>query len=170
MYVFSAVFAVLGWHSVRGMASKLSKYLTIAVVLISFSYGYFMIAKENLGAIRSVLSSRYAMLRHESIPYCASFEYLNNHDSVRKVLILDRSVPALYSDKSYVKPVGQWGESTLPGGPDSSEALRRAFAHQLDVSHVLDVRSELSGFEIRPGTTGLTLVFEALNQRIYRVD
>ena len=114
VYVFSAVFAVLGWHSVRGMASKLSKYLTIAVVLISFSYGYFMIAKENLGAIRSVFSSRYAMLRHESMPYCASFEYLNNHDSVRKVLVLDQSVPALYSDKSYVKPVGQWGERTLP--------------------------------------------------------
>ena len=110
------------------------------------------------------------MLRHESIPYGASFEYLNNHDSVRKVLILDQSVPALYSDKSYVKPVGQWGERTLPGGPDSSETLGRALAHQLKVTDVLDVRSELSGFQIRPGTTGLTLVFEAENQRIYRVD
>ena len=170
VYVFGAVFAVLGWHSVRGMASKLSKYLTVAVLLISFSYGYFMIAKENLGAVRSVFLPRYAMLRHESIPYDASFEYLNNHDSVRKVLILDQSVPALYSDKSYLKPVGQWGERTLPGGPDSSETLRRALAHQLNVTDVLDVRSELSGFQIRPGTTGLTLVFEAENQRIYRVD
>jgi hypothetical protein len=161
---------VLGWHSVREMASKLSKYFTVAVLLISFSYGYFMIAKENLGAVRSVFLPRYAMLRHKSIPYVASFEYLNNHDSVREVLILDQSVPALYSDKSYLKPVGQWGERTLPGCPDSSEALRRALVHQLNVTDVLDVRSELSGFQIHPSTMGLTLVFEAENQKIYRVD
>jgi hypothetical protein len=79
-------------------------------------------------------------------------------------------VPSFYSDKDYVKLEGDWGERTLAGGVDSSQALTRVLAHQLDVSHVLDVRSQLADFRIPPGTPGLTLVFEAKDQRIYRVD
>jgi hypothetical protein len=171
VYVLAAVFAVLGWRAVVASQRRVSRYLVATVVVLSCSYGLFMILRTDMGSARAVFSPRYAMLRRQtSIPYLASFEYLNGENSVRKVLILDKSVPPFYSDKDYAKPVGQWGEHTLPGAPDSQQALRRALAHQLDVSDVLDVNSPVSTFQIAPRTPGLTLVFEAENQRVYRVD
>jgi len=171
VYVISAVFSVLGWRTALSNGRKLSKYLAATVVFLSCSYGLFMIARANVDNVRAVLSPKYADLRHETlIPYLGSFEYLNHQNSVRNVLILDRSVPPYYLDKDYAKPVGQWGERTLPGGPDSAQAVAEAVTHQLDASHILDVNSEVSGFQIEPGMPGLTLVFEAENQRVYRVD
>jgi hypothetical protein len=81
-----------------------------------------------------------------------------------------RSVPSFYFDRDYVKPEGNWSERTLPGALDSSQALAQALAHQLNVSHVLDVHSEFSNFQVPPGTSGLKLIFESKNQRIYHID
>jgi hypothetical protein len=171
VYVLSAIFAVLGWRAIAANGSRVAKYLAAVVVFLSCAYGLFMILQMDQQDARSVFSEQFAAARREaSIPYLASFEHLNHDDSVRRVLILDSSVPSFYSDKDYVKPEGDWGERTLAGGVDSSQALTRVLAHQLDVSHVLDVRSQLADFRIPPGTPGLTLVFEAKDQRIYRVD
>jgi len=170
VYVLTAIFAMLGWRAVAN-GTRLSKYLLAAVVFLSCSYGLFMIFKMDQQDARAVFSPRFAAIKREtSIPYLPSFEYLNRDDAVRRVLILDSSVPSFYSDKDYVKPEGNWGERTLPGAPDSSQALAQVLAHQLKVSHVLDVHSEYSNFRIAPRTPGLTLVLEANNQRIYRVD
>lgn len=170
-YVLTAIFAVLGWRTVVANGTRLSKYLLAAVVFLSCSYGLFMILIMDQQDARAVFSPSFAAVRREaSVPYLASFDYLNRDDSVRRVLILDSSVPSFYSDKDYVKPEGNWGERTLPGASDSSQALAQALAHQLKVSHVLDVHSEFSNFQISPGTPGLALVFETKNQRIYRVN
>jgi dolichyl-phosphate-mannose-protein mannosyltransferase len=170
VYVLGAIFSVLGWHRVLACRRKLSKYLAGSVVFVSCAYGLFMIGRANIGDVKAVFSESYAAFKHRtSIPYLPSFEYFNYQQSVRRVLILDRSVMPYYSDKDYVKPIGQWGERTLPGEPSSLQALELAREHQLNVSHVMDVNSELSSFQVNPNLPGLVLVFEAENQRIYRV-
>lgn len=170
VYVLGAVFSVIGWHRVLASRRKLSKYLAGAVVFISCAYGMFMIGRANIDDAKAVFSSSYAESRHQtSIPYALSFEYLNCQLSVRRVLILDRSVMPYYSEKDYVKPIGQWGEQPLLGGPSSLQAVELAREHQLNVSHVMDVNSEASSFQVNPDLPGLVLVFEAKNQRIYRV-
>ncbi len=77
-------------------------------------------------------------------PFLEGFEYLNHQPDVSKVLILDRSVASYFLDKDYVKPIGQWGERTLPGGPSSLEVLKHA--QEMNISHVLDVNSEIAPF------------------------
>jgi hypothetical protein len=171
VYVISTVFAVLGWREVVASQRRFSKYLVVLVVLLSCSYGIFMIVKARIDDARTVLSPRFAAVKREtSIPYLASFNYLNRESSVQRVLILDNSVPPLYLDKDYLKPIGQWGERTLPGAPDSHQALAQALAHQLGVSHVLDVHSVYSAFQIKPGSPELLLVFETPDQRVYRLN
>jgi len=171
VYVMSAVFAVLGWRTVVSSQRRGAYVLVTTVLAVSFSYGLLMMYRERLNDARAVLSARWADFRHQTtIPYLQSFDYLNRDTSVRRVLILDRSVPPFYSDRDYVKPVGQWGEHTLPGAPDGRQALEEALRRQLEVSHVLDVHSPYAPFQIAPDTPGLTLVFEAPDQRVYRVD
>jgi hypothetical protein len=110
-----------------------------------------MIASAQIGNLRAVVSSDFAQLRRtREIPYLPSFDYLNNDPSVKKILILDRSVPPFYSRKPYIKPVGQWGELTLPQISDSLETLPHA--GELHVTHVLDVVSPVSWISNRaPG-------------------
>jgi len=129
-YVIGAVFSVLGWRAVAESGRGWARYLAVAVVLLSCCYGLFMIERGGAGEVRAVFSQQYAMVRRQgAVPYLASFDYLNGENSVRRVLILDRSAPPFYSNKDYVKPIGQWGERTLPGAPDSREALQRALGH-----------------------------------------
>jgi len=118
---------------------------------------------------KSVISDEASARRErETIPFLESFTFINRDPSVKRVLILDRTVPPYYLDKPYVKPVGPWGERTLPGEPDFPEALRRV--REWNVSHVIDVQSELAPFMVPSGTNGLSLVFESPGQRIYRVE
>jgi len=115
------------------------------------------------------VSPSYAeTIREKQIPFVKSFQYLNGEPTVAKVLILDRSVPPFYLEKAYVKPVGQWGELTVPGIANASLAL--AVAKELGITHVLDVCSELSTFQVKADDARLKLVFESTNQRIYQVE
>ena len=77
-----------------------------------------MIGKANIGNVEAVFSSNYAAFRRQSaIPYLAGFEYLNGQPAVRRVLILDRTIPPYYLDKNYLKPVGQWGKELFRENP-----------------------------------------------------
>jgi hypothetical protein len=168
VYIISAIFAVVGWRYVVSVAPRYSGVLAAAVVGISVFYGIFMIGGDRLGDAKTLFSARFARIREQqTIPYLESFEFLNHEPSVKRVLVLEPSVPPYYLDKDYVKPIGQWGERTLPGEPDSLEAVRRA--REWDVSHVLDVKSTATGFRVERNTPGLVLVFEISEQRIYRV-
>ena len=169
VYVIGAVFSVAGWNYGVANGGKLARVLAAVLVGISISYGLFMIGRMQRDDLRAAISPRYAaMKRQRDIPYLASFEYLNSEPSVREVLILDRSVPAYYSDKAYIKPEGQWGERSVPGASTSLEALQEA--RQLGATHVLDVVSSVSDFQVKSPPAGLTLVFQSAEQRVYRVN
>jgi Dolichyl-phosphate-mannose-protein mannosyltransferase len=169
VYGMAAIFAVLGWRdAVRG-GRFFSRAIAIILVAISVSYGAFMIGEATLPEMRTVFSPAYAASRRtQEIPYFSSFDYLNREPSVQRVLVLDRSVPPYYLDKPYIKPIGQWGERTLPGAPDEAGALEEARA--LQVTHVLDVISASSPFQVKVGAPGLRLVFEGPGQRVYLVE
>jgi hypothetical protein len=164
-----AIFAVIGWRTACAIGSRISRVLAGAVIACSLAYGVFMIGSSRLAEVHAVLSKAFAEQRRQSqIPALASFEYANRNASVRKLLILDQSIPPYYSDKDYLKPVGQWGELVVPDGGNLEFLLARL--HQLNVSHVLDVNSAHFAFKLPENTPGLTLVFERPYERIYRVD
>jgi hypothetical protein len=169
VYVMGAIYGVVGWRYAISSGREFSRLLAGAIVALSIAYGAFMIRRADSEGVRADFSASFAtQRRNKEIPFLESFEFLNREPSVRKVLILDRFVPSYYCDKDYIKPVGQWGERTLPGGPDALEALGRA--RDLNISHVLDVNSEIVPFQVKEKTSGLTLIFEAKNQRVYRVN
>lgn len=102
------------------------------------------------------------------IPFVESFDFLNRDPSVSRVLILDPSVPAYYSDKEYLKPFGQWGEQVLPTAPTPEDVLARL--GELKISHILDVRSSISEFRVPANFPGVVLVFERPDQKVYRMS
>ena len=139
------------------------------IVGVSVLYGLFMIGSSQSDALRAVFSRAYAQAKKQrEIPYLASFEYLNATPGAHQVLILDRSVTPYYLRKSYIKPVGQWGEQTLPGVTTGLAALTQS--RELQITHVLDVVSPVSGFQIQDPPIEMKLVFETPDQRIYRVQ
>lgn len=168
VYAISAVFGVLGWRYVLGHRNRWAAALAATVVALSLLYGGFMIASGRRSDLHAAVSRRYAEERQrEEIPFYRSFEYLNRNEDVRKVLILDRSVPPYYLDKSYVKPFGQWGEQTLPPATTSAEVLARL--KELGITHILDVNSSVKPFQVPQDFAGLTAVLNLPDQRIYRV-
>ena len=169
VYVIAAVFGVIGWRHCELFGGRIRRLVAGLLVGVSVLYGVFMIAKTEADPIRAVFSAPYAAKRRaEQIPYVESFGFLNRDPSVNNVLILDRSVPPFYLDKNYVKPVGQWGELTVPGVTQPQDAL--GAMGRLSITHVLDVNSEVAPFQVHQPAANLHLVFEAKNQRVYRVE
>ena len=169
VYVISAIFSVAGWNFIAERCGNLQRFTAAAIVGISVVYGLFMMGSSQADSLKAVFSPAYAQAREQrEVPYLASFEYLNTTPAAQKVLILDRSVPPYYLRKPYVKPIGQWGEQTLPGIETSLAAIKRA--HELGITHVLDVVSPVSGFQIENSPTDLKLVFAGDDQRIYRIE
>jgi hypothetical protein len=169
VYVIAIVFGVIGWRHSEMSGGRLERAAAGLLVGVSLIYGLFMIVKSEADSIHAVFSGSYAARRRaEQVPFAESFDYLNHDLSAKKVLILDRSVPPFYLEKDYVKPVGQWGELTVPEAAGTQDAL--AVMGKLSITHVLDVDSEVAPFQIREPAAGLRLVFEANHQRVYRVE
>jgi len=169
VYVIATVFGVIGWRHCELFGGRVERAVAGLLVGVSVLYGVFMIAKQEVNPFHAVFSASYAAKRNaEQVPYAESFAYLNHEPSAKEVLILDRSVPPFYLEKNYVKPVGQWEELTVPGVTRPSEAL--AEMGGLSITHVLDVNSEVAPFQVSQPAAGLQLVFEAKNQRVYRVE
>jgi hypothetical protein len=164
----SAAFAVLGWQFVISHTGQRGKILCATVVAISLAYGMFMISKSELPGLHAVFSPRFArQWRQNNVPYVESFDFLNRSPEVTRLLILDRSVLPYYSDKGYIKPLGQWGEQVYPDVATPAQILQKLA--ELHVSHVLDVQSTVSGFCVPANYPGLQLVFEGPGQRVYKV-
>lgn len=169
VYAIAIVFGVIGWRNSEMSGRRLERVAACLLVGVSLLYGLFMIVKPEADSIHAVFSAEYAAKRRaQLVPYVESFDYLNQNPSVKKVLILDRSVPPFYLDKNYVKPVGQWGELTVEGVKSPQDAL--AAMRSLSVTHMLDVNSSVAPFQVQESAAGLQLVFEAENQRVYRVN
>src|SRR6266436_9414729 len=141
-YAISAVFAVLGWEFVEPLMAKRGRMLCATAIAISVAYGFTLMAKSRIADLRSVFSPVYAQQRRTSeIPEVENFDYMNHDPLVTRVLILDRFVPAYYSDRDYVKPFGQWGELLFIDASTPGDILRRV--DELHPSHILDVQSEV---------------------------
>jgi hypothetical protein len=168
VYAMTAVLAVLGWRGLLSTAGKSATVLAAAAMLLSVSYGGYMIVSARKADLHSALSPEYAQrMRAEGIPFLESFEYLNGAAAVHKVLILDRSVPPYYLDRSYLKPIGQWGEQVLPGVERAVDVLPHA--KEYGVTHVLDVRSTMAPFQVPEKFPGFELVVDLPDQRVYQV-
>jgi hypothetical protein len=167
-YPIAAVFGALGWEYVERVKPRFSGVLCGTVIACSLLYGLFMIGTNRWNDLHRAVSPAFAETeREQKIPYLRSFEYLNAEPAVKRVLVLDRSVPTYYLEKDYLKPFGQWGEQVLPEAGDAGAVLREV--RTLKVSHVLDVKSVAGDFQVPEGGADLELVFEAKNQRVYRV-
>jgi len=163
------LFAIIGWENVAGATSKSARVLSALAVACSLIYGLIMILPDRRDDLHAALSSSFeAQRRLQEIPFLESFDYLNHDPSVSKVLIADPYVAAYYSDKSYIKPLGRWGEETLPDAADLQKIL--AALPRLYISHVLDVKSPEGTFRLPDHPPGLALVFQRADQRVYRVD
>ena len=172
VYALAAIASVAGWQYLQQLSSRATKILCAVIVAISLSYGCFMIAKARVPDIHA-FSPAYASARnHAEVPYLDAFDFLNHDSSVRKVLILDRSVAPFYSDKPYVKIIGQWGEHPLPNITSPQQALQ-VLPHLPDldgVTHILDIQSDAAGFQVPQDNPCCTLVFSQQRQRVYRVQ
>jgi hypothetical protein len=168
VYAISVVFAVLGWRFIALRAGPRARVLCTAIVAISLAYGLFMILPPLPANVRAAFSAKAAAKRRAtSVPWVDSFNFINHDSSVTRVLFLDRSVPPYYSDKNYVKPFGQYGELVYPDAPTAADILARLPA--LQVSHILDVQSTVSDFQVPANRSDLRLIFERPGQRIYEV-
>jgi hypothetical protein len=169
VYAIAAVLGVIGWRHCQFFGGRIERAAAGLLVGVSLLYGLFMIVNSESDSIHAVFSSSYAAKRHaERVPFAESFSFLNHDPAVQNVLILDRSVPPFYLDKNYVKPLGQWGELTVPGVTTPAEAIDAV--GMLHVTHVLDVNSEVAPFQVHESASGLHLVFEGKDQRVYRVE
>jgi hypothetical protein len=169
IYVIGAFFGVIGWQYTARSVSRNARALSATVIAISILYGMFMIIPDRMEDVHAALSSSFeAKRRQEETPRAASFDYINGDPSVKKVLILNEGIAAYFIDKPYIKPFGRWGEQTLRGGTDVPNVMSQL--PSLRVTHILDVTSEDGTFKLPEHISGLTLVFERGDQRIYRVD
>lgn len=169
VYVILGVFAAVGMFYVIHLEARFGRPLTALLVVCSITYGLFMIGRTRAQDLHAVFSRSYAERRQRvEVPYLASFQYLNGHRSVTRVLILDPLVAAYYCNKDYIKANGAFGAAPIRDSDELvTDPTRLARLH---ISHILDVRSNGWAFQIPGNSPGLTLVFQGANQRIYRVD
>jgi len=169
VYVIGAIFAVLGWRYVVRVSPRYGAALSAVAVALSISYGLIMIVPGRAADMHAAVSRTFETTRlRRQTPFLDSIEYLNREPSATKVLILNPYVAGYYFDKPYLKPVGRWGEETLPDAQNLKKIL--AELPSLQVSHVLDVRWPGATFSLPEDPPGLNLVFQCENQRVYRRD
>src|SRR5271154_9564 len=167
-YALGAIFAVLGWRYIVSLSGRRGFVLGAVVVGGSVLYGMSMIAGATGPDVHSVFSPSYAAQRRAAdIPFLTSFELLNHDSTVKRLMILDPSVLPYYSNEDYLKPFGQWGEQVLPNVKTPSDAL--AQLDEQHISHILDVRSSVSGFRVPQDDPRLILILDQPNERVYEV-
>ena len=168
VFVILACFAVWGWNTAVSKAPRFAPFLSGLAIACSILYGLIMIVPARVSDIHAALSPSFEKVRKaREVPFLDSFDYLNQDQTVNAVLIPEPHVPAYYLKKPYLKPLGRFGEETLPQGTDLNRIL--ADLPTLGITHILDVNLDESGFRVPQGFPGLTLVFSRKDQRIYRL-
>jgi hypothetical protein len=169
VYALAAVFGVLGWEYVAVTSSKFARTLSAFVVGCSVLYGLAMILPDRRDDLHAASSPSFETQRRlREIPFLESFDFLNHDPSVTEVLIPDPYVHAFYSDKTYLKPMGRWGEQTLPDAANLQKIL--LMLPRLHVTHVLDVAWPQGKFRLPDHPPGLTLIFQRSDQRVFQVN
>jgi dolichyl-phosphate-mannose-protein mannosyltransferase len=168
LYVILAALAIWGWRYVASQAPKLGRLLSGAAIACSLLYGLFMIVSARVDDLHAAVSRKFeTQRRSREVPFLESFAYLNSDPSVAKVLVLAPRFPTFYLQKNYLKPVGRFGEESVPNALDTQALLQNAPA--LGITHVVDARVDGNDFLISTPPSNLSLVLEAQDQRIYRV-
>jgi hypothetical protein len=169
VYLIAAVFGVLGWEYIARTFSRSARALCAVVVAISVLYGLIIIIPFKADEVHAALSRSYEAKWRLATTTCAeAFDYINTEASVKKVLILDKGTAPFFIDKPYIKPFGIWGEQTIPGAGTFAEVM--AQLPSLHVTHVFDRKQEDGAFCLPDHPSGLTIVFEREDHRIYRVN
>jgi 4-amino-4-deoxy-L-arabinose transferase-like glycosyltransferase len=169
VYVFLAIFAVWGWRVVAASSPRYGRLLASTAIALSILYGLGLILPERVPDLHAAISPAFEKQRKfEEIPYVEGFTYLNANVGVRRVLVLEPRVPTFYLQRDYLKPIGRFGEQSVPEGNDFR--LLKGKLSTYGVTHILDVRLDDNDFRIPPGQAGLRLVLERDDQRIYQVS
>jgi hypothetical protein len=168
VYVILAVFAIYGWRYVCAKAPRGGPLLSSLAVASSVSYGLYMIATYRIDDLRAALSSNFERQRiAREVPFLDSFAYLNDDPQVSRILVLAPHFPTFYLRKSYLKPVGRYGEESIPDARDTAKLLQNLSAY--GITHVIDVRSDDDAFQLHATPPNLALVLSRDDQHIYRV-
>jgi hypothetical protein len=168
VYVLLAVFTVWGWRAVAASATRSGNLFAGAAMACSILYGFGLIVPDRVADMHAAVSPAFEKQRDSrEIPYFESFTYLNESPGVKKVLVLEPRLPAFYFEKDYLKPIGRFGEQTVPEGNDYQ--LLRGKLNTYGITHILDVRLESNNFRVPPGEPSLQLVFQRDDQRVYQV-
>jgi hypothetical protein len=168
LYVIFAIFTILGWRYATVNAPRFGPLLSGVAVACSILYGAFMIVSSRVDDVHAAISSNFERQRiTREVPFLETFTYLNNDPEVRKVLVVAPRFPTFYLHKNYLKPIGRYGEESIPGAVDTPALLQNSSS--LGITHVVDVRVDGNDFQIQQKPTNLTLVLEREDQRVYRV-
>jgi Dolichyl-phosphate-mannose-protein mannosyltransferase len=168
IYILLALFAIWGWRFVATNSPRYGRLLAGAAIACSMLYGLGIIVPDRLPDLHAVISRKFEERRKtDEIPYSESFSYLNANAAVKKVLVLEPRLPTFYLQKNYLKPIGRFGEQTVP--EENDFRLLHPKLATYGITHILDVQSENNSFRLAPGQPDLQLVFARDNQRIYRV-
>lgn len=168
VYVLLAIFAIWGWREVAARSASWGRTLAGAAVAISILYGLILIVSDRVPDIHAAVSASFeAERKAQEIPFVESFVHLNGDEQVKRVLVLAPRVPTFYLKKDYLKPIGRFGEQTVPEGNDFGrlEGKLRAYG----ITHILDVRLEGNDFRVPESAGNLELVLEQGDERVYRV-
>jgi Dolichyl-phosphate-mannose-protein mannosyltransferase len=169
VYILLAIFAIWGWSVVAERSPRTGRILSGAAVACSILYGLGLIVPARIPDLHAAFSPAFEKRRKfEEIPYLESFSLLDANAAAEKVLVLEPRVPTFYLNKNYLKPVGRFGEQSIPEGNDFRLLDGKLSAY--GITHILDVRLDDNGFRVPPGQPNLQLIFERDDQRIYRVS
>ncbi len=168
VYILLAILAIWGWRYVATNAPRFGRFLAGLAIACSILYGVFMIVSSRVDDLHAAVSANFEKQRiSREVPFLESFAYLNNDSTVGRVLVLAPRFPTFYLQKNYLKPVGRFGEESLPGARDIRKLLENAVS--LGITYVVDVRMEDNDFQIQGRPDNLALVLHREDQRIYRV-
>ena len=174
VYVLLAAFAVYGWRYAIVHAPRFGRVLSGTAIACSILYGLIMMVGVRISDVHAAVSPQYEYQRKlQRTPYWDSFQFLNNDPSVKKVLILEPRVATFFLQKPYLRPVGRFGEQSIPEGNDINALAGRLSAY--GITHILDVDFDdpdvgvHNDFRVPTGLPNLQLVYQRKDQRVYRV-
>jgi len=160
--VFASL-AGIGAEWAWSTASARRRILIGAIIAISVIYGSLVILTDERPRLLWLKGPAADLAAQATkIPYRTAFQYLNQTDAVKRVLILDKLVPTYYLNKPYVKVLGPYGEVPDPSLTSPHVALQET--RRLGISHILMVTPDL---DLPAGTNCDTPVFQSPDARVY---
>ena len=163
IYILLAIFAIWGWCAVIAQSPRVGRLLSAGAIACSILYGLALILPARVADVHAAISPGFEERRKfQETPYLESFSLLNADPTVKKVLVLEPRVATFFLHKDYLKPVGRFGEQTIPEGNDFQQLSGRLASY--GITHILDVRLDDNDihhdFRVPPDEPNLQVIFE----------